>query len=330
MPVRDEAENLPAMLAALAAQTRVADIALCLFLDGCRDDSRAVVQARAASLPFAVMVREGPRGAPNAGHARRSAMAIGLDVLAGSEGVLLTTDADSTPANDWVAACVVALAQADIVAGRIVRAGDGDARQDRVEVYYDRLHALRRQLDPVAWEHPDAHHCTGGANLGSRASVYRALGGFQSVPCGEDARLVDDAGRAGFRVRRDPDCIVHTSSRRHGRAPGGLAAALRDLDDGAGGISVGHPEDAAWQYRRQAQARAGFTRLDDPAVLARLAAALSLSGDHVIGVARDCPNAEGFAMRIVPAPPHGVRQVPLHRAERALEALAVGQMAVMA
>lgn len=318
------------MLAALAVQTAAASMTLCLFLDGCRDDSRAVVQARASALPFAVVVDAGPGGVPNAGHARRAAMAIGLDVLAGSDGVLLTTDADSTPASDWVAACVVALTHADIVAGRILRAGGGDAGQDRVEAYYDRLHALRRRLDPVEWEHPAAHHCTGGANLGFRANVYRALGGFQSVPCGEDARIVDDASRAGFRVRRDADCIVHTSSRRQGRAPGGLAAALRDLDDGADMVSVGHPEDAAWQYRLQARARAGFARLHDPAVLARLAAALSLSADHVLGVARDCPNAEGFAMRIVPAPPHGVRQVPLHQAERALAAIAVGQTAVTA
>ena len=29
-----------------------------------------------------------------------------------------------------------------------------------------------------------------------RPGAYQALGGFQPVPCGEDAALLDDAGRA--------------------------------------------------------------------------------------------------------------------------------------
>ena len=52
-----------------------------------------------------------------------------------------------------------------------------------------------------------------------------------------------------------------------------------------------------------------------------VAALLSLPIDHVIGVARDCPNGEAFAMRIVPAPPRGVRQIGLDEAEVALTAL---------
>ena len=44
---------------------------------------------------------------------------------------------------------------------------------------------------------------------------------------------------------------------------------------------------------------------------------IGLDADHILGVARDCPNAEAFAMRVVPAAP--LQQlVPLIEAEQAL------------
>ena len=40
-----------------------------------------------------------------------------------------------------------------------------------------------------------------------------------------------------------------------------------------------------------------------------------LSADHILGVARDCPNGEAFAMRIVPAPMAHDAMVSLATAE---------------
>ncbi len=255
-------------------------------------------------------------------------MQLGL-AETGTSGILLTTDADSTPAEDWVARCAAALAQADVVTGRIVREPSmNQYRQDRVERYFDRLYALRRRLDPVPWERCATHHFTGGANMGFRASAYAVLGGFAPITSGEDAAIIDEAARAGLRVRRDAGCIVRTSSRRQGRAPGGMAAMLFEGDSGRAQF-VGNPEDAAWQYVRHARARAGYERLDEPVVLDRLARLLMLTPDHVVGVARDCPSAEAFAMRIVPAPP-AERTVSLDQAEAALAAIAVPDEAVVA
>jgi hypothetical protein len=212
-----------------------------------------------------------------------------------------------------------------VVTGRITRAGERPCPlQDRVEAYYDRLFALRRRLDPVPWEAPVTHHHSGGANLGIRLGAYRAVGGFVALASGEDARLVDDAARAGLRVRRDAACVVHTSDRRVGRASGGLSLALRHLDGiDAARVSVAHPADAAWQYRHQAAARAAFAA-GQPQGIAR---ALGLAEDHVAGVAADCPNGEAFAMRIVPVPPGGVRTVALPVAEAELAALEVERVA---
>lgn len=317
VPVRDEAALLPSLLDALAALdlTGVRATA-CFFLDGCGDASEAIV--RAATLPMPVLVGRGAGHADaNAGRARAAAM----DVALGTDpAVLLSTDADSQPRRDWVQAALRALSIGEVATGRILRAGPADPLQTRVERYWDRLHALRRLLDPVAWEEGGCHH-GGGANLVIRTPAYRALGGFRPQPSGEDALLLDDAARAGLRVRHDAAMVVETSARRRGRAPGGLATSLRALD--AGGLPrVPHPAGAAWQYERHAAARNAFATIDDAAARARLGALLGLSGDHVLGVARDCPNAEAFAMRIVPAPPGPANPVPLAKAEAALALLA--------
>ncbi len=329
VPARNEERALPGLFAALAAVARSNGggdpLTLCLYLDGCEDGSAAWVDAVRGDMPFGVLVERGGRApAPNAGAARRAAMAMGLAHLGGRDGLLLTTDADSRPRPDWSSAGRIALDQAEFVAGRILRQEArnpmlADAAQSRVERYYDRLHGWRRTLDPVPWEARDSHHCGGGANLAMRASAYRAVGGFRPLPFAEDATLLDDAGRAGFRVRRDAALLVETSSRRHGRAAQGLATTLRALDDGRV-PRLANPASLAWQWRLHALARTAFATIDRCPTRVELGAALGLGADHVLGVARDCPNAEAFAMRIVPAPP-ARPDVTLAEAEEALAML---------
>lgn len=301
-------------------------ITTCFLLDDCSDASAAILAGAASWFPFEIRVTHaGPHGSANAGRARRAAMAMGVKVMRNAaHGWLLTTDADSRPRPDWVVAAGKALAHADVAAGRIVRDdGANDPVQSRLEDYYDSLHRCRRIVDPVEWDDRGCSHFTGGANLAFRADAYRALGGFAPLPSGEDARLLDDASRAGFRVRRDPDMIVDTSSRRDGRALAGLAASLRGIDrDGL--PMVAHPAAALWQYGAQARARRAFAGLADPILREELGASLGLSSDHLLGVARDCPNGEAFAMRIVPAAPIGGGAVPLDEAESALRAWQCG------
>lgn len=323
VPARNEERALPGLLAALAEMDGVdRSIAVCIHLDACTDDSAMVLHRAAASLPFTLHVEVGPaRHASNAGLARRAAMAMGLARLAGTNGLLFTTDADTWPRREWITSGSAALAQCDIAAGRIIRRnGTADGTQSRIERYYDRLHAHRRRIDPVPWEAHDTHHFSGGANMAMRSSVYQALGGFRPLPSAEDATLLDDATRAGFRVRRDGAMIVETSSRRHGRAPAGLASALQALDAGEAPLFV-HPRILAGQWRVHAAMRAGFATIEDVDARAWLGRQVGLSGDHVLGVARDCPNAEAFAMRIVPAPSGAEDVVTLQVAEDALTLL---------
>ena len=279
------------------------ELDVCIYLDRCTDGSAALLADMAGRSPFRLRVEHGGGSVEaNAGAARRAAFAMGLEVLGGREGLIFTTDADSAPERDWIAAGRQALRQADVAAGRIVRVDAvRDAEQSRLEHYYDRLHRYRRVIDPVPWEARDTHHFSGGANMAVRACAYRATGGFRPLASGEDATLLDDAARAGFRVRRDAAMVVETSSRRIGRVAEGLAGTLRALDAGRQ-VRVANPRGAAWQWQGQARARRSFLAIDQADVRVALGDLLGLTADHVLGVARDCPNAEAFAMRIVPAP----------------------------
>ncbi|MBB3691969.1 glycosyltransferase family 2 protein [Sphingomonas sp. BK580] len=321
VPARDEAARLPRLFEALErlAVPLNRTVHVCLLLDSCSDHSAAIAAAYAHVSAHRVHLAEAPRSAPNAGVARHRAMLLGAAALGPEGGILLSTDADGWPAPDWLHTTLAALRHAELVAGDVVRGGPRvDEGQDRVERYYARLHALRRRADPVPWEAASTHHHASGANMALHSAIYAALGGFAPLASGEDARLIDDAARAGHRVRRDAASIVHTSARRNGRARGGLAAALRALDhEGLASVRVAHPLDQLWQYERHALARGAFAAGD----LAPLTPAIGLDADHLLGVARDCANSEAFAMRVVPVGPEGMRQVPLATAERALATL---------
>ncbi len=325
VPVRNEAALLPGLLDALSAQSVDAAVTLCIAFDNCTDASQRIVADRARSLPLSLVSKDlPPSDTPNAGRARRAALELGRTAAGEAGAALLTTDADSVPAPDWVSAAVSALAAADVVTGRIRRDNlFQDVVQDRLEAYYDRLFALRRLIDPVAWEAPRTHHYTGGANMAFRAEAYAALGGFECRRAGEDAAIIDNAHRAGLRVRRDRAVVVETSSRRVGRAVGGLADHLHTIaaEGGLETIRVGHPQDAAWQYRRQAEARRLFNDLADRAGVAALAQRIGVDVARVMDVASGSPNAEAFAIRLTPGTPGGDRLIGLAQAEKALAEL---------
>ncbi len=304
VPVRNEEAALPDLLEALRAlRIDGVGLTLCLLFDDCIDGSEAIAKQFAPKLPFPILSQaHNGKGAASAGRARRAAMALGQHTIAAApDAVLLTTDADSCPREDWVHAALRALAVADVAAGRIVRMNsERDPAQCRVERYFDCLHAYRRLVDPVPWDAAPGCHFGGGANLAIRADAYRLIGGFKPIASGEDARFLDDASRAGFRVRRDPSMVVTTSSRRVGRVHGGLATALETLASGVSPM-VASPSAAIWQYELHAAARKTFAMLNDVSARETFGSMIELSADHILGVGRDCPNAEAFAMRIVPS-----------------------------
>jgi hypothetical protein len=149
-------------------------------------------------------------------------------------GVILTTDADSQVAPNWIAANLAAFeAGAEAVLGRIDLDGEGkllpDAlhRRGELEYAYERLLTeLSWRLDPL--EHnPWPHHATiSGASLGITREAYCRVGRLPRVALGEDKALVALLSLQDARIRYCPNVQVITSGRIHGRAPGGVADTL--------------------------------------------------------------------------------------------------------
>lgn len=243
VPARSEARRLPTLLAALDRQLGLArPLRVVLLLNNCVDRSREVAERAAATakrLDIVVLERRFPPGLAHAGSARRAAMEAGADWLAAdgaSFGTLLTTDADATPAEDWVVRSLAALdAGADIVAAAL----RGDPAEERrfppalrraiegVLAAQALAVALEDTIDPTPGDAAPRHADCSGGGLALRLSTYRAVGGCPPLPFREDLALVDAVRRLGGVLRRDPSVRVTVSARICGRARGGMADTVR-------------------------------------------------------------------------------------------------------
>src|SRR5271156_5331602 len=132
IPVKDEEERLPACLRALARQRDRFGrpipptlIRVIVFANNCTDRSASLGRKLGACLSLGIRVVEArlPSATSHAGAARRAAMDLAEAwLLEGGErnGVILTTDADSQVAPNWIAENLAAFkAGAEAVLGRI-------------------------------------------------------------------------------------------------------------------------------------------------------------------------------------------------------------------
>lgn len=241
VPARDEEARLPRLINALARQTALASLEDALdvvIVVNNSSDASARVASEAASchprLRLDLLDVAYPAHEAHVGTARRQAMDRAA-VLA-PDGIILTTDADAVPADDWIARTLDAFdGGADLVGGHIVgdpdeeaRLGPGFARRASLHARYaqlrDELAALIDPLDHDPWPRHQDHT---GASIAVRSATYRALGGLEPLPFREDLAFVAKVRAAGLRVVHPLDVVVTVSARTEGRAPGGMAACLR-------------------------------------------------------------------------------------------------------
>lgn len=254
IPACNEAERIGACLAALALQRDrygsplAADaFEILVFANNCTDDTVAIIERIAKSVPQRVVVAE-ERLAPemsNAGWARKRAMDLAADRLdeLPDAGVVMTTDADSCVSPTWVWSNLQELATGvDCVAGyvdavptEIISLGGSFLHRGRLEDTYLSLVAeIVARCDPRAHDPWPNHRVSSGASLAVTGGAYRAIGGLPARPLGEDAALTASLEEAGFKVRHSLDVNVQTSCRLIGRATGGAADTMQrrltDLD----------------------------------------------------------------------------------------------------
>ena len=224
VPAHNEERLVGPCLRALA---RAADrcplpVRLVVVLDACTDGTGSRVRRVARRDPRIDVVAVDARrvGVAREAGARR-ALALFPDV-APARLWLAGTDADSAVPPDWLDHQVrLADAGADLVLG-LVTLAEAPPGQDAAT---HAVWALRYRQRIAGGRHGHVH----GANLGVRASVLAAAGGWPPVAAHDDRDLVRAARRAGAAVVTTTAAPVRTSARTVGRAPDGVAADLAGL-----------------------------------------------------------------------------------------------------
>jgi len=294
IPAKDEAHNLPATLAALAAQVELSGAPMpsgCLevivLANNCLDDTAATVRQAAACYPaLALHVAELqlPIDLAHVGQARRllmDAAAQRLEATAGPSGLILSTDADTLVAPDWLAACRAEVAAgAAAVGGRILTRPDAPEpaeisiseagcleasplavrrTQLRDATYYLLRNQLECLLDPCESDPWPRHHQHFGASLALTVAAYRQVGGLPVVRYLEDEALWRALCRHDLPVRHSPLVRVSTSARQQGRVEVGLSWQLRQwaanaLEHREPQVECPRQLAALWQARHELRA----------------------------------------------------------------------------
>ncbi|MET0385711.1 MAG: glycosyltransferase [Polyangiales bacterium] len=226
VPAHNEADHIAACMTSIeAARERVApdiETHVVLVLDHCRDDTRGAA-ATAFRRSHAII----DVAYANVGRARAHAAAVLMRHFSDCDPArlwLATTDADSEVPACWLQDQLqVARSGYDACAGT-VQVADWEAHG--YEPHYVREYdAFYDRDDCESGVHPHVH----GANLGVRANVYAAVGGFPPLATGEDHALWQALAKAGYKTLSTRAIQVLTSARLHARAPQGFATFLAEF-----------------------------------------------------------------------------------------------------
>lgn len=230
VPARDEEERIGACLDALATQVGVEPGAyeVIVVLDACADGTGEAVDAARARWPqLALWTLPGPgRGAGPARAVGMDAACARLESVGRGDGLLASTDADSTAAPDWLARQLEALAGGAEAIGGEILLDPIDSRALPAGVLRRREDDLAARTRLASRRGPAEHAHFSGASLGLTPRAYRRAGGLGRLAALEDQQLEDRLAAAGVRIHRLRPVRVTTSARTDGRAERGLA---RDL-----------------------------------------------------------------------------------------------------
>jgi len=248
IPACNEEDRIFECLAALSLQRdeqgrRISPDAyrIIVYANNCEDRTAETAREASSSLPVDIEVREAQSDEQRsaAGFARKTVMDWAADLLERqrhTDGVILTTDADSIVAPTWLANTWRHFARgADCVAGYVdahptefTRLGRDFQRRGLLEECYHSIVAeIFALLDPRPHDPWPNHQVSSGASLGITLQMYRAIGGLPQRVAGEDAALALAVECAGGKVRHAMDVCVSTSCRLDGRAAGGAADAMK-------------------------------------------------------------------------------------------------------
>lgn len=243
IPAANEAALIGATLDAIAVACGHCSgtVGVLLLANDCTDDTAHIARRHGGAGAFTLTVVETalPPERRDAGRARRLAMQAATDAFPEAQ-LLFTTDADSELAPLTLAAMERSARHgAAVICGRITTslpaemlASPSIRRINAIEgLYRPLVHELRHALDIRCAMQPSGpcpHYMESGACMGLTREFHARLGGFPDIRAGEDRQLVREAERLGVMVRYSNQALARVSPRIAGRAPGGMAEALRE------------------------------------------------------------------------------------------------------
>ena len=240
VPARNEEELIGSCLRSLAEQVGVSyeEYEVLLVLDDCTDFTEMRARDFAASYPAQTSLPQRPR--KGSGHARRMGMDVACDRLHAvgrPHALIVSTDADTMVASDWISAQLAAAERgARAIGGRIELADDGTVPKALLEWHLARGDWRHKRLLSEAEPSGSTEHWQfSGASMALTAAVYLMVGGLEPNDVLEDEQLERVLRRHGVPIERLLSVRVATSARLVGRAKQGLA---RDLSAAAGVLDV--------------------------------------------------------------------------------------------
>ena len=263
VPARNEADRVPMLLKALAAQDVPGPIQVAIVVNNSTDASLEVLERcradYAGRLSIDVTDIQFAPGEAHAGSARRLAMDRGAQLLADNgHAILVSTDADARPPSHWLSAIAAGIARGvDLVGGRIVIDPDeplpahAAMLREALDRYWEQVRAIEDAVDPIAWDLPPRHGDHTGASLAITLAAYRASGGVPRIASGEDRGLVMAALARGARIAHPSDVWAYVSPRCDGRAAGGMADDMARLIDVGADTPLLMPDFDHWRARAE-------------------------------------------------------------------------------
>ena len=250
IPVRNEAEMLSATLAAFLRQTdfngnllNFRDFEIIVLANNCTDDSVGIVKNFKHENPFLQIhlaeIILCPENA-NIGFVRRLLMNEAYRRLSANRfggGIIMTTDADTRVAPDWIGANLYEIGRgADAVGGRIIIAPGELAKMDakcrelhlKDEQYRLLAAEIEALIDYLPHDSEARHHQHFNGSFAVTTAAFRRAGGIPKVKFLEDVAFYNALQRIDARFRHSPLVKVYTSARSVGRSEIGLSYQINE------------------------------------------------------------------------------------------------------
>ncbi|KPQ33883.1 MAG: Glycosyltransferase [Phormidesmis priestleyi Ana] len=251
IPVRNEAETLPAVIKALAQQIDAAGNPLdstlyevLILANNCSDRTVHICESLRECYPqlqLHIIDIYLPKADAYVGKVRQMVMDEAyrrLSLIGLQNRIIASTDGDTRVSPSWISALIREFdLGVEAVGGRIItrRAAEPGMRSD-ISLYYLRrlgheyLSAqLECLIDPQIHDSWPRHSQYNGANMSVLATMYGQIGGMPLVQDEEDVALYQQLKRADAKIRHSLNVQVFTSARQQGRATGGLSKLLQAL-----------------------------------------------------------------------------------------------------